>query len=119
MSASRMSLAEFRCAIPERRVPLQKAPPRTRKMVVLDDDPTGTQTVHDIPVITCWEGEILRKYLSSAYPLFYILTNSRSLETAAAVRLNQEIAANLCAIAERDGLDFDLVSRSEIGRAHV
>ncbi len=25
-----------------------------RTLVVLDDDPTGTQTVHDVPVLTEW-----------------------------------------------------------------
>ena len=24
------------------------------KLIVLDDDPTGTQTVHDVPVLTTW-----------------------------------------------------------------
>lgn len=28
-----------------------------RKVVVLDDDPTGTQTVHDVAVLTSWEVE--------------------------------------------------------------
>src|SRR5437763_1727954 len=26
-----------------------------RVVVILDDDPTGTQTVHDVPVVTAWD----------------------------------------------------------------
>ena len=28
---------------------------RNRKIIVLDDDPTGVQTVHDIDVLTMWD----------------------------------------------------------------
>ena len=31
------------------------------KIVVLDDDPTGVQTVHDISVYTNWEKESIRQ----------------------------------------------------------
>ena len=30
-----------------------------RKLVVIDDDPTGTQTVHDIEVFTTWDRQTL------------------------------------------------------------
>ena len=32
-----------------------------KKLVVLDDDPTGVQTVHDVSVYTDWEEESIRK----------------------------------------------------------
>ncbi|MCZ7542989.1 MAG: hypothetical protein M5R40_05365 [Anaerolineae bacterium] len=60
-----------------------------QKVVVLDDDPTGTQTVHDIPVLTEWPVDALRAELESAHPAFYLLTNSRSLTLPAAQALNQ------------------------------
>ena len=34
-----------------------------KKIVVLDDDPTGVQTVHDINVYTDWEKDTLKKVL--------------------------------------------------------
>ena len=49
-----------------------------RKIVVLDDDPTGSQTVHDIFVYTDWNQETLDEAFASDDKLFYILTNSRS-----------------------------------------
>ena len=37
-----------------------------RTLVVLDDDPTGTQTVHNVPVVTRWDVETLRAELRRA-----------------------------------------------------
>lgn len=48
-----------------------------RKIIVLDDDPTGVQTVHDIYVYTDWTVESLRKGFAAPEKLFFILTNSR------------------------------------------
>jgi uncharacterized protein YgbK (DUF1537 family) len=59
--------------------------------IVLDDDPTGTQTVHDTPVYTIWSTELIKEELSKKTPLFYILTNSRSLQEQEAVQLNHEV----------------------------
>ncbi|MBM4092476.1 MAG: hypothetical protein FJ276_24095, partial [Planctomycetes bacterium] len=49
------------------------------KVVVLDDDPTGTQTVHDIPVLTEWSEAALRAELQQTGPGVYLLTNSRAV----------------------------------------
>ena len=47
------------------------------KFVVLDDDPTGVQTVHGITVFTDWTVESIKKGFALKDKLFYILTNSR------------------------------------------
>ena len=65
------------------------------QLVVLDDDPTGTQTVHDVPVLTVWDVDTLRAELAQPGLCFYILTNSRSLPADAAANLNREVARNL------------------------
>lgn len=82
-----------------------------RRVVVLDDDPTGVQSVHGVPVLTTWAVEDLRWALQQTSPTFYILTNSRSLPEEEAIALNQEIARNLSEAAP--GTDFDVVSRSD------
>jgi uncharacterized protein YgbK (DUF1537 family) len=84
-----------------------------RKIVVLDDDPTGSQTMHDIDVLTAWDGERLQAAFAGPDPAFYILTNSRSLPAAETRALNAEIAASLAKAARETGVDFDLVSRSD------
>lgn len=87
---------------------------RARKtLVVLDDDPTGTQTVYDLPVITRWDVATLREELTRAQPCFYILTNSRSLSPSAARRLALELAKNLRSASEVTKRAFTLVSRGD------
>ena len=49
------------------------------KLVVLDDDPTGVQTVHDISVYTHWDEESILQAFEEEGPLFFVLTNSRGL----------------------------------------
>ena len=83
-----------------------------RSVVVLDDDPTGTQTVYDVPVLTEWSVEVLREELLSS-PAFYILTNSRSLSLAQAQVLNRELGRNLQQAAEQVDRHFIVISRSD------
>jgi uncharacterized protein YgbK (DUF1537 family) len=83
------------------------------KVVVLDDDPTGTQTVHDVPVLTEWSEEILDAELETDGPAFYVLTNSRSLPLSEAQSMNFEIARRLRKSAEKSGRPFVVVSRSD------
>ncbi len=84
-----------------------------RKVVVLDDDPTGTQTVHSVPVLTDWSVETLKAQLSNDWPAFYILTNSRSFTLDVAQSINTEIGRNLNAAARQADCPFVVVSRSD------
>jgi uncharacterized protein YgbK (DUF1537 family) len=84
-----------------------------RKIVVLDDDPTGTQTVHRVPVLTDWSVEFLRTELEDDSPAFYLLTNSRSLTLPEAQALNAEIGRNLTEASRLAGREFVVVSRSD------
>jgi uncharacterized protein YgbK (DUF1537 family) len=83
------------------------------KVVVLDDDPTGTQTVHDVDVLTGWSVPELVRALDDDAPVVYLLTNSRSLTTPAAVRLAREIGAHLQAASQATGRPFAVTSRSD------
>jgi len=71
------------------------ARPPHPKLVVLDDDPTGTQTVHHVPVLTVWDEATLAAEFAQPEPCFFLLTNSRSLPADAARALTREIARNL------------------------
>jgi len=86
-----------------------------RKVVVLDDDPTGTQTVYGVPVLTTGQPEELARELANELPCFYLLTNTRAFPAAEAVRINQGIARNLTVAAMRSPgrNDFVVVSRSD------
>src|ERR687894_521382 len=76
-----------------------------RRVVVLDDDPTGVQSVHGVPVLTTWSIEDLCWALEQASPTFYILTNSRSLAEEEAIVMNRQIARNFSEAAA-PGTDF-------------
>ncbi|MEY2879062.1 MAG: hypothetical protein RLZZ15_1442 [Verrucomicrobiota bacterium] len=84
-----------------------------RTLVVLDDDPTGTQTVRDIAVVTAWDTATLAAELAAAPACFYILTNSRSLTAPASRALHLELAANLRAASAATGRAFVVASRSD------
>jgi uncharacterized protein YgbK (DUF1537 family) len=81
--------------------------------IVLDDDPTGTQTVHDIPVYTKWTLPIIIEALSNKTPLFYILTNSRSLQEEEAVQLNTEIGSMIAKASQSTNRKVRVISRSD------
>lgn len=85
----------------------------TRKVVVLDDDPTGVQTVHGVNVYTDWSAESLGEGMMQEDKLFFILTNSRSFtaeETQAAHRILAQRAARAAEYYNRELL---LVSRGD------
>ncbi len=91
-----------------------------RVLVVLDDDPTGTQSVANLPVLTRWE--VADFAWAFAYEVngqrqraVYVLTNTRSLDPAEAASRNEEIVKNaLTAAASADpALRLSFVSRSD------
>lgn len=83
------------------------------RIVVLDDDPTGTQTVHDVPVYTDWTRETLTSAFEDGAPLFFILTNSRSFSRDETTLVHKQIACALSDAAEKTGVEFLLISRGD------
>jgi len=83
------------------------------KLVVIDDDPTGTQTVHDIELFTTWDRQTLAEALQNETRLFYLLTNSRSMQESDAVQLNHETAQQLAVASEETKIGCVVVSRSD------
>lgn len=84
-----------------------------RKVIVLDDDPTGTQTVHDITVFTKWDENTIRACFDEKEPMVFILTNSRALTESQSLILHREIGQKIAKISKEKGKDFILVSRSD------
>ncbi|MBT2538306.1 four-carbon acid sugar kinase family protein [Arthrobacter sp. ISL-69] len=87
-----------------------------RVLVVLDDDPTGTQSVADLPVLTRWDVADFTWAFAQSKPAVYVLTNTRSLDAAEAAARNEEIVRNALAAAGATGgerLRLGFVSRSD------
>ena len=84
-----------------------------RIYVVLDDDPTGTQSVSDLPILTRWEVEDFIWAFESGKPAVYVMTNSRSLSPADAEKVNREVVFSALAAAKECQAELAFVSRSD------
>jgi uncharacterized protein YgbK (DUF1537 family) len=103
-------------ALPVRDVPVQAVRERlrgARRLVVLDDDPTGTQTVADVPVLTAWSHDDLAWALQQGGPGFFVLTNTRSLSGSDAAARTREVAEAALAAADTAGVEIAFASRSD------
>lgn len=84
-----------------------------RTVVVFDDDPTGTQTCYDVVVLMSWSVELIAEELARKPSILFILTNSRSMPEADAVRLMGEIGKNVTVAARQTGRQILPISRSD------
>ncbi|MDH5259322.1 MAG: four-carbon acid sugar kinase family protein [Gammaproteobacteria bacterium] len=88
------------------------------KIVVLDDDPTGSQTVHSCLLLTRWDDNTLKQALLDTSPLFFVLTNTRGMDATEAAGVTREVCQNLHRTLDalrEDGKEINiiLVSRSD------
>lgn len=84
-----------------------------KTIVVLDDDPTGTQTCYDVTVLTGWNVGLIQEELEKKPSILFILTNSRSLSEPDAIKLATEIGRNLKKAGEKSGRKMIVISRSD------
>jgi uncharacterized protein YgbK (DUF1537 family) len=84
------------------------------KIIVLDDDPTGSQTVHSCLLLMQWDVETLRDGLKDQAPIFFILTNTRALAPQEAQNVTREVCQNLKKAIALEGItEYLVVSRSD------
>jgi uncharacterized protein YgbK (DUF1537 family) len=87
------------------------------RVVVLDDDPTGTQGVSGLPVVLRPDAATVRAVTGQWPGSLWVLTNTRAMPEPAAVSLVRQIAADVRAAA---GADVQLVLRGDSTlRGHV
>jgi uncharacterized protein YgbK (DUF1537 family) len=82
-------------------------------MIIFDDDPTGTQTVHDVPVLTTWDIDILSTILESKEPATFLSANTRALTAEDARQQFDEIMHNLTLAMQYTGVSCDIIIRSD------
>ncbi len=83
------------------------------RLFVLDDDPTGPQTVHDVALITDWSKEALLSEFGASERATFILTNSRSVTQSEAVKINAEVGRNILLASLDLGKPISVISRSD------
>jgi hypothetical protein len=91
-----------------------------RRIAVLDDDPTGSQTVHDVAVVTVLDADEIAAGLDRPGSTCFILTNTRSMGEADAVGVNTRVGRTLFELSRRLDAPVDVISRSDSTlRGHV
>ena len=86
---------------------------RDWKMVVLDDDPTGIQTVHGCLLITDWSDESVSAAFKDEEPFFYILTNTRAMTRQEAAEVTRRAMEAVVRVNRQYGYRLVVVSRSD------
>ncbi|MCC0639501.1 MULTISPECIES: four-carbon acid sugar kinase family protein [unclassified Clostridioides] len=84
-----------------------------RKIIVLDDDPTGVQTVHDVSVYTDWDKNSIEQGFDEENSMFFILTNSRGFTVSQTTEVHKKISKNIVDISQKVNKDFIIISRSD------
>ncbi len=79
------------------------------KFVVIDDDPTGSQTVHDCLLLLKWDCSTLVKGFESKSNLFFILANTRSLSENDAKLTIEEICKNLKTVITSQAYEEEII----------
>lgn len=92
---------------------LESAVANGARIVALDDDPTGSQTIADLPVLTDWSVADLRWALRETATGFFVLTNTRSLSAADASARNRAVIDALDEASRAEGIDYVVASRSD------
>ena len=91
-----------------------------RRIAVLDDDPTGSQTVHDVSIVTVFEADEYAAGLAEPGSTCFILTNTRSLSEDTAVELNTSVSTSLFTLGQSFGGPMEVVSRGDSTlRGHI
>ncbi|MBK16454.1 MAG: hypothetical protein CMK49_00325 [Prochlorococcus sp. SP3034] len=86
------------------------------KIIVFDDDPTGSQTVHDCLLLLRWDYKTLLRGLRSSSKLLFILCDTRALSEADASKRLREICIALTEVINNEGYlmeDFVFISRGD------
>ncbi|MDA8390146.1 MAG: four-carbon acid sugar kinase family protein [Gammaproteobacteria bacterium] len=88
------------------------------KLVVFDDDPTGSQTVHGCLLLTRWDVDTLRAAFADGAPLFFVLTNTRGMDAKRAADVTRTVCRNVkqaLADSARSGRAIEpiVISRSD------
>ena len=84
-----------------------------KKIIVLDDDPTGVQTVHDVSVYTNWQNDTMLQAFLEPGALIFIMTNSRSFTAQQTQEAHAEMAQAILYASAQTGKDFLIISRSD------
>jgi uncharacterized protein YgbK (DUF1537 family) len=88
-------------------------PSFTHKIIVLDDDPTGVQTVHGVSVYTDWKEETIEQGFKEENQIFFILTNSRAFSSKETRLVHENIAERVGRVSQKLNTPYVIISRGD------
>lgn len=83
------------------------------KIIILDDDPTGIQTVHGCKLITQWDNETVAKVLDDDCNFFYVLTNTRAMTPTDAASVTRSAMEAILSSPKIKNEKLYFISRSD------
>lgn len=83
------------------------------RTLVIDDDATGSQTVHDVALLFSPEFQDVLRALDKPGAAAFVLTNARSVDAREAAKRSFEVASMVPLLEERLGGPVRLISRSD------
>jgi uncharacterized protein YgbK (DUF1537 family) len=87
---------------------------RKRKIAIFDDDPTGSQTVHDIPLFLSYDKNTIKRVIEDPeIEAFFILTNTRAMEQAEAAIINSHLTKIIDEISQESDVEIEIISRGD------
>ncbi|SVE09297.1 uncharacterized protein METZ01_LOCUS462151, partial [marine metagenome] len=96
--------------IPEIKEEIQKNPAR---VFSLDDDPTGSQTVENVSLLTDWSVESLKQEFGNSQEASFLLLNTMSKTRIEAESINRQVGKNLYQASRACGIKVSVISRSD------
>jgi uncharacterized protein YgbK (DUF1537 family) len=84
-----------------------------RRLLVVDDDATGSQAVHDVSVLLDFDVDQLAEAFRGPGSCAFVLTNSRSLDPRTAAQVNTDIGTAALEYCRAAGLRLTVISRSD------
>jgi uncharacterized protein YgbK (DUF1537 family) len=88
-------------------------PSFSHKIIVLDDDPTGVQTVHGVSVYTDWEEKTIEQGFKEDNQIFFILTNSRAFTSKETKVVHENIAERVERVSQTLNRPYMIISRGD------
>ena len=83
------------------------------QVFVLDDDPTGSQTVQNVSLLTDWSVESIANEFGTSEEASFLLINSRAQTLPEAMDSNRLVGKNLLQASAEVGQRFSVISRSD------
>ena len=86
---------------------------KNTRLVILDDDPTGIQTVNGCLLITDWTEEQITAAFEDEQPFFYILTNTRAMTRQQTREVVTSVMETVIKVNRSYGYNLIFISRSD------